>query len=150
MTKQGVKNLYTWLTASWPLVIKPGASEAFQVAKMAELYQTFSDYTDDQVASAFRDWTTENEKFPTTKNILDLIAWSLPQEPRHDTGELYFMERIDNDGNESAVSYNGKLMVTWDEFKQLPSNKDHLDPEEWARRYRIRRKQVLDSLRRSQ
>lgn len=148
MTKKGVKELYTWLTASWPLVIRPGASETFQAAKLAELYATFKDYQDDQVTAAFREWTLEHETFPSTKNILDIIAWSTPKRPQQDTGRRYMMERIDAEGNEGVVSSGGKIMFTWEEFRELPANTEHLDPEEWARRYRIRRKQVLDDLRR--
>ena len=148
MTKQGVKDLYLWLTASWPLVIKPGASEAFQAAKMTELFETFKEYSDGQVHAAFQKWTEENEKFPTTKNIINEIAWAAVGRKARDTGELYMMERIDQDGTETAVSYGGKILFTWNEFLQLPANKDHLTPDEWERRYKIRRKQVLENIRR--
>lgn len=148
MTKRGVKELYMWLTASWPLVIRPGAGEAFQNAKLEELYETFQDYTDEQVLTAFHKWTEENEKFPTTKNIINEIEWARVKARGKDTGGLYMMERIDADGNEWAVSHGGKIMFTWNEFLQLPANKDRLDPEEWERRFKARRKQVLDNLRR--
>lgn len=148
MTKQGVKDLYLWLTASWPLVIKPGASEAFQAAKMAELYETFKEYSDEQVHAAFQKWTEENEKFPTTKNIINEIAWAGVCSKARDTGELYMLERIDQDGTETVASYGGKILFTWNEFLQLPANKEHLTPDEWERRYKIRRRQVLENIRR--
>lgn len=148
MTKQGVKDLYLWLTASWPLVIKPGASEAFQAAKMNELYETFKEYNDGQVHAAFQKWTADNEKFPTTKNIINEIAWATVSSKARDTGELYMLERIDQDGTETVASYGGKILFTWNEFLQLPANKEHLTPDEWERRYKIRRRQVLENIRR--
>jgi hypothetical protein len=147
MTKRGVKELYMWLTASWPLIIKPGASEAFQSAKLAELYETFKSYTDEQVLAAFHKWTAENDRFPTTKNIINEIEWARANRLRRDTGELYMMERIDDDGTEWVVEHGGKIMFTWNEFLQLPANPEHLDPKEWARRYEARRRQVIENMR---
>lgn len=150
MTRQGVVELYMWLTASWPLVIKPGASEAFQKAKQEELYKTFREYTDGEVRGAFEKWTSENERFPTTKNIITEIRWAQARKSgkRVDPTQRYQMEIITDDGTEYLVEYNGKTAFTWDEFVNIPRNKDRLDPEEWARRYSRRRKQILDGLRR--
>ena len=148
MTRRGVAELYKWLMAAWPLVIKPGASPEFQSAKLEELLSTYADYKDGDVLAAFQKWTAENEKFPTTKNIINEIEWARIRAQGKRTGQVYMMDRIDNDGNEFVVSYGGRITFSWNEFIQLPANKDHLDPDEWERRYRIRRKQVLDSLRR--
>lgn len=146
MTQKGAQELYMWLMAAWPLVIKSNASEAFQKAKMQELYRTYQEYTDEEVRAAFDKWTDENEKFPTTKNIINEIRWARARKggKKVDPTKLYMMERIADDGTEYAVMHNGKIMFTWDEFVNLPSNKDHLDPEEWERRYRARRKTTLD------
>lgn len=146
MTQQGTAELYLWLMASWPLVIKPGASESFQKAKMRELFDTYREYTDAEVAAAFKKWTEENDKFPTTKNIINEIKWAeIRKSGKHvDPTMTYNMERILDDGTELMVSYNGKAAFTWEEFMALPCNPDHLDPEEWERRYKIRRKRILN------
>lgn len=146
MTQQGVAELYLWLMASWPLVIKPGASEAFQKAKMRELYETFREYTDAEVSGAFRKWTEEQEKFPTTKNIITEIRWAQARKngKRVDPTQRYQMEVINEDGTEYLVEYNGKTVFSWDEFVNIPRNKDRLDPEEWERRYKARRRRILN------
>lgn len=145
MTQQGVAELYLWLMASWPLVIKPGASESFQKAKMRELYDTFREYTDAEVSGAFKKWTDENEKFPTTKNIISEIKWARIRKSGKavDPAQLYVMERILEDGTEYMVTHNGKAAFTWDEFVDLPGNTEHLDPEEWERRFNVRRRRIL-------
>ena len=147
MTKQGVIDLYTYLSTAWSLVVKPGASEAWKTAKLRELYQSFADFNDDDVLAAFQKWTQENEKFPTVKNIINEIMWSNVAKRGKPLDERYFMERIDNDGNESVVIYDGKIRFTWDEFLAIPCNKEKLDPEEWARRYAKRRRVILERLR---
>lgn len=146
MTQQGVAELYLWLMASWPLVIKPGASEAFQKAKMRELYETFREYTDAEVSGAFRKWTEEQEKFPTTKNIITEIRWAQARKngKRVDPTQRYQMEVINEDGTEYLVEYNGRTVFSWDEFVNIPRNKDRLDPEEWERRYKARRRRILN------
>ena len=145
MTQKGVQELYMWLMAAWPLVIKPGASESFQKAKMRELYETYREYTDAEVAQAFKKWTEENEKFPTTKNIITEIKWARVRKAgkKADPAQLYSMERILDDGTEQIIMHDGKTAFTWAEFVDLPCNPDHIDPEEWERRYKIRRKRIL-------
>lgn len=147
MTKQGVKELYMWLTASWPLVIKPGASEDFQTAKLEELYKTYKAYNDVEVRAAFEKWAEENEKFPTTKNIITEIRFAKARAGKLvDPQKRYVMERIYDDGTEYMVSHNGKATFTWTEFVNLPCNPDHIDPEEWERRFKARRKAILAKL----
>ena len=146
MTKQGVIDLYTYLSTAWSLVVKPGASEGWKTAKLRELYQSYADFEDDEVLAAFQKWTQENEKFPTVKNIINEIMWSKVARRGKPINERYFMERIDNEGNEFLVMHDGKVSFTWDEFINLPCNKEHLDPDEWARRYEKRRKTVRDRL----
>jgi len=134
-----------WLMAAWPLVIKPNASESFQIAKIQELFKTYKEYSDEEVAAAFQRWTDEHEKFPTTKNIITEIKWARARKntKRVDPEARYNMEIIADDGTEYMVVWNGKASFTLEEFVNMPRNKEHLDPEEWERRYRIRRKQIL-------
>ena len=148
MTRRGVIELYLWLTAAWPLVIKPGASETFQKAKQEELYKTFKEYGDEEVRTAFEKWTDENEKFPTTKNIINEIRWAkaLKSGRRPNPAERYAMELITDDGTEYMVEYGGKASFSWDEFLNIPRNRDKLDPVEWERRYKARRKRILAEL----
>ena len=145
MTANGVNELYMWLSTSWPLVIKPGASQEWKTAKLKQLYTTFKEYTDSEVIAAFQKWTSENEKYPTVKNIINEIKWAQIRKlgKKADNTVLYTMDKIDADGNEFAVMYNGKTAFTWQEFIDLPCNKDHLDPEEWERRFKLRRKRIL-------
>lgn len=144
MTKQGVIDLYTYLSTAWSLVVKPGASEGWKTAKLRELYQSYADYEDDEVLAAFQKWTQENEKFPTVKNIITEIRWAQARKSgkRVDPAARYSMEFITDDGTEYLVEYNGKTTFTWDEFVNIPRNKDRLDPEEWERRYKARRRQL--------
>ena len=134
-----------WLMAAWPLVIKPNASESFQIAKIQELFKTYKEYSDEEVAAAFQRWTDEHEKFPTTKNIITEIKWARARKntKRVDPEARYNMEIIADDGTEYMVVWNGKASFTLEEFVNMPRNKEHLDPEEWERRYKIRRKQIL-------
>lgn len=145
MTQKGAQELYMWLMAAWPLVIKSNASEAFQKAKMQELYRTYQEYTDEEVRAAFDKWTDENEKFPTTKNIINEIKWGrVRKSGKHvDPTERFNMEFITDDGTEYMVMWNGKASFTLEEFMNMPRNKDHLTPDEWERRFRARRKKIL-------
>lgn len=147
MTKHGAVDLYMYLSTAWPLVVKPGASETWKTAKLREIFQTFEPYTDGEVLAAYQKWTAENDKFPTTKNIITEILFERARKRGKPKDDRYFMERIDDQGNESVVMYGGKVSFSWDEFINLPMNKDRLDPDEWARRYAIRRKQIVQRLR---
>lgn len=148
MTQQGAKDLYDWLSVAWPLVIKPGAQDEWKRNKIRELYTTYKDYSDGDTLEAFRKWTEENEKFPTTKNIINELKWLQVRKrgPAGDPEKRYQMERIYDDGNEYVVSYGGKINFTWEEFINLPCNPEHLDPDEWDKRFRARRKLVLGRL----
>ena len=147
MTKQGAVDLYTYLSTAWVLVIKPGASEAWKTAKLREIYQTYKEYSDGEVMAAFQKWTAENDTFPTTKNIITEILFERARKRGKPKDERYFMERIDDNGTESVVMWDGKVSFTWDEFVNIPCNKDHIDPDEWARRLNVRRKQIAQKLR---
>lgn len=145
MTQQGAADMYMWLMAAWPQVIKSNSSEAFQNAKIRELFKTYEGYTDEEVSNAFQKWTDENEKFPTTKNIINEIKWARVRKSGKpvDPTERYTMEIIEDDGTEYMVMWNGKASFTLEEFMNMPRNKDHLTPDEWERRFKARRKKIL-------
>lgn len=145
MTQQGAADMYMWLMAAWPQVIKSNSSEAFQNAKIRELFKTYEGYTDEEVSNAFQKWTDENEKFPTTKNIINEIKWARVRKSGKpvDPTERYTMEIIEDDGTEYMVMWNGKASFTLEEFVNMPRNKDHLTPDEWERRFKARRKKIL-------
>lgn len=145
MTSGGVENLYMYLSTAWPLVIRPGAEPEWKRAKMRELYRTYEHYEDAEVIAAFQKWTNEQEKFPATKNIINELKWLRLQKlgKKADLKKTYQMEWIRDDGTEVLIQYDNKINYTWDEFMNVPRNKDHLDPEEWERRYKLRRASVL-------
>lgn len=145
MTTEGVQQLYLYLGAAWPQVIRPGVDEAWKRAKLQELYQTYRQYDDREVQEAFAAWTEANDKWPTTKNIINEIKWARVKKAGQDpeAGRLYQMEVIFDDGNEYVVMVGGKIAFTWDEFINLKRNKENLTPDEWDRRFAIRRRQVL-------
>ena len=145
MTQQGAAELYMWLMAAWPLVIKANSSKAFQNAKIEQLFESYKGYSDEEVKHAYEKWTEENEKWPSTKNILTEIKWARARKggKRVDPTERYQMEIITDDGTEFLVERNGTTMFTLEEFMNLPRNKDHLPPDEWERRYQARRKRML-------
>lgn len=148
MTTEGVQQLYMYLSAAWPLTVRPGADEEWKRAKMRELFQTYRNYSDEDVLEAFQKWTDENEKFPTTKNVINELKWLQVQKrgPAGDPARRHQMERIYDDGNEYVVSCGGKINFTWEEFINLPCNPEHIDPDEWERRFKARRKAVLRKL----
>lgn len=143
MTGDGVKQLYMWLSTAWPLVIRPGADESWKQAKLRSLYTTYEKYTDKEVSEAFQKWTEENDKYPTTKNILNEIQWARRMKATggKETEQSWPMDFIKDDGAEWTYGFFKR-----DAFVMHPKNPDHLQPEEWERRYKIRRKQVLDRI----
>lgn len=143
MTIQGVNELYQYLGAAWPLVIKPGVDEAWKKAKVRELYTTYSDYRDEEVLAAFQKWTEENEKFPTTKNILNEIKWArwLKVGAKQENEIYWPMDIIYDDGNEWTYGSFKR-----EDFVNHPKNPDHLQPEEWERRFNARRRAILAKL----
>ena len=145
MTQQGVMDLYMYMMAQWPTQVKTWTSETFQKAKTQELYKTYREYTDAEVLTAFQKWAENEDKYPTTKQILTEIKWARARKnTKHtDPTARYNMEIITDDGTEYMVVWNGKASFTLEEFMNIPRNKEHLDPEEWERRYKIRRKQIL-------
>ena len=143
MTQQGVVNLYEYLGAAWPLVIRPGVDDQWKRAKYRELFQTYRPYTDDEVMEAFQKWTGENEKFPTTKNIINEIIWArrIKSTKGKENTELWPMDFIKADGSEWTYGSFKR-----DDFVNHHRNPDHLQPEEWERRFRITRKRIIDKI----
>ena len=142
MTKDGVKSLYQWLSTAWPLVVKVGADDGWKQAKLRELYATYADCTDGEVCSAFQKWTFENNKFPTTHDILNEIKWArATAHAKENDNELYSLDVIYADGNEWSYGY-----FTRADFINHPKNKEHLSPEEWERRFNIRRRDILNRI----
>lgn len=145
MTTQGVQQLYMYLGAAWPQVVRPGIDEAWKRAKLQELYQTYRHYEDEEVQAAFMAWTEANDKWPTTKNIITEIKWARVKKAGRDPedGKLYQMPIMLKNGTESVVMVDGKINFTWDEFVNVPRNKEHLTPDEWEKRFVKWRRQVL-------
>ncbi len=139
MTRQGVSNLFMWMMAAWPTVIKPGASESFQNAKMQELLKTYHDYDDAEVMAAFQRWSENNEKFPTTHNIINEMKWARAKAALKDreTEEYWPIDIILDDMTE--LTYGSYKRP---EFLTHPKNPEHLQPEEWERRFRRRKQQL--------
>lgn len=147
MTSKGINDLYLWLSVSWPLIVKPNADEEWRDAYIRNLSKTYKKYTDKEVMTAFQRWAEDNEKYPTTKDILNILEWGrVKDKVKAASPETYQMNVIMDDGTEYVIEHDGKINFTWNEFLDLPRNKDRLDPDEWERRFRIRRKRVLDAL----
>ena len=145
MTATEASSLYMWMMATWPTVIKPGASEQFQNAKIQELIRTYRNYDTELVLEAYEKWARENDKYPTTKQILNEVKWL---KMRNRVGDreneaTYMLEMIDSHGNESVYEHDGKIAFIRAEFVDLPANPDHLQPEEWEKRYQAVRRRVL-------
>ena len=144
MTQQGVVALYEYLGAAWPLVIKPGVDEQWKRAKMRELFTTYKEFKDEEVLEAFNKWTNENEKFPTTKNIINEIKWL---QVKHAGGikenEELHQAPIWKDGEEQLISKGGKIAWKRVEFVNQPWNPEKLQPEEWERRFKVTRAREL-------
>ncbi len=142
MTTGGVENLYMYLSTAWPLVIKPGAEPEWKRAKMRELYRTYEHHEDAEVIAAFQKWTAENEKFPTTKNIMNELKWlQLKKSRKQENEELWPMDFITKAGVEWSFGAFKRA-----DFINHPRNPEHLDPEEWERRFRLTRKRILDRI----
>lgn len=144
MTQQGVVELYQYLGAAWPLVVKPGVDEAWKRAKLNELFKTYREYDNKEVLEAFQKWTEENDKFPTTKNVINEIKWAreLHGVGNRENEELWQAPRWYN-GAEVLIMHDGKVQWKRSEFIQQPWNPERLQPEEWEKRFKATRKRWL-------
>ena len=140
MTRQGAVDVYMWMMASWPNVIKPGASEAFMQSKVKQLFETYTKYTDQEVMAALHSWAENNEKFPTTKNILNEMMWlkRLKFKGKKENVIYWPMDVIYDDGTEWTYGSFKR-----EDFVNHHRNPDHLQPEEWERRFRVRRREIM-------
>lgn len=145
MTTNGVKELQARLMIAWPMTYKQNVSEEFNRVTLKTYYDSFRDCTDAEVLEGLQRWTENNEKAPTIKSLINEAKWLRLQKlgKKADPKTTYQMEWIRDDGTEVVIMHNGKINFTWDEFMNVPRNKDHLDPEEWERRYKLRRAAVL-------
>lgn len=139
MTQKGVRDLYEYLSAAWPLVIKPGVDEAWKTAKMRELYQTHRSHGDREVLAAYQKWTEENDKFPTTKNIINEIKWArvLHSTAGRENETYWPMDFFDKDGNEWTIGSFKRA-----DFINHLRNPNKLQPEEWERRFKSTRSRL--------
>lgn len=139
MTNEGVKSLYLWLSAAWPEKIRPGVDDTWKRAKLIEMYGTWKEYDDAEVMEAYQKWTEENSKFPTTHDIINEIKWARVQVVGERENEvLWSMDFIARDGTEWSF---GSFKRS--DFINHPRNREHLQPEEWERRFRVTRNRVL-------
>lgn len=148
MTRQGINDVYMFMMATWPLQYKTWASETFQAAKFKQMAETYKDYGDEEVMRAFQNWAEENDSFPSTRQIVNELKWRRAVKPGHyvDPNSLHMMEIITADGTEYVVEKDGTCLFTAEQFINLKRNTEHLDPEEWERRYKIRRRQIYENL----
>lgn len=143
MTSGGVQELYMQMSVAWPLVIKPGADAEWKRAKLQNMYKSFKEYEDAEVLEAFSKWTAEQEKFPTTKNLISEIEWARKRKwtKNRENEELWPMDIITKDGIEWSYGLFKRA-----DFIENPHNPEHLQPEEWERRFNLTRKRIIDKL----
>lgn len=142
MTHEEAKGLVIWLTVSWPVTMKSLTTDQMKAAKAEELLQSFGKYEYGLVFAAFDKWKREHEKYPSVHNILNEIAWlqkeraaKRQQEGKDDTG--WPMEIVYANGDEACYG-----VFTREQFVNHLKNPDHLQPEEWKRRFRMRRARI--------
>ena len=116
MTTEGIKELYTRLVISWPTIYRQNGSEDYNRSMMKTYYDSFRDLTDEEVLAGLQKWTEANEKAPSIKALINEAKWLRLQKlgKKADPKTTYQMEWIRDD-----------------------------DPEEWERRYKLRRTSVL-------
>ena len=141
MTYSEADELYMWLAASWPLTIRPNATEEFRRVKTEELRQSFAKYSYTEVGEAFYRWKMENEKFPSVKNIINEIEWlrkkNQAQGAANPDDYGWPMEIVYADGHEACYGVFNRQ-----QFINHAKNPEHLQPEEWRRRFMKRRQQI--------
>lgn len=128
--------IYQWLSAGWPEVLRPGSSDVFVSSKIREILKDFSTYDKDTVLEAINHWRQNNDKFPTSKNIINEIMWQKIQtaaklrEENPEEADGYPMEIVFSDGREACYGTFNR-----ERFMSHAKNPDHLSPEEWKRRF---------------
>lgn len=141
MTTRGAQELYMWLMATWPGTIRPGASEDFVAAKVKQLLKIYEKYTDQEVMEACQRWAENNEKYPAPKNIINEIQWSKRVQTKGENEELWPMDFITKEGIEWSYGLFKRSV-----FVNHPKNPEHLEPEEWERRFVLTRRRIMDKI----
>lgn len=143
MTSGGVQELYMQMSVAWPLVIKPGADPEWKRARLQNMYRSFKEYEDAEVLEAFSKWTSEQEKFPTTKNLINEIEWARKRKwtANKENEELWPMDFITKEGIEWSFGLFKRA-----DFIAHPRNTENLQPEEWERRFKLTRKRIINRL----
>ena len=147
MTTDGVRQLYMWLSTAWPLVVKPSADEQWKRAKMNEIYGTFKEFDNLEVMKAYQTWTYDNDKYPTTKNIINEIKKERAEALGKRENEELHQAPIWKYGKELLLSHDGCIQWKRSEFVEMPFNPERLQPEEWERRFLITRKLYFEKRR---
>ena len=141
MKHNEAKELVTWLTVSWPVTMKGLTTDEMKAAKVEELLQSFGKYDYELVFAAFDKWKREHEKFPSTHNILNEIAWIEKErnakKQEKDPEDAWPMEVVYSNGDEACYG-----VFTREKFVNHAKNTEHLSPEEWRRRFMKRRQQI--------
>lgn len=142
MTHKEAQELVIWMAVSWPATMKGLITDQMRAAKAEELLQTFGKYEYKLVHEAYDRWKRNNDKFPTAHNILNEIAWLQRERAakrQAETGDEYGwpMEVIYDNGDEACFGVFDR-----ERFVNHPKNPSHLQPEEWRRRFRIRRAEI--------
>lgn len=143
MTYKEAGELVIWLAVSWPNSMKGLTNDQMKTAKTEELLQTFGKYDYKLLMAAFDKWKREHEKYPTAHNILNEIAWMQREQAAKvkaadpDEALGWPMEIIYADGHEACWG-----VFSRERFVNHPKNPDHLQPEEWKRRFRMRRARI--------
>lgn len=141
------REIYTWLSASWPTVIKPGAGDEFVRVKLREIAKDFQAYTKDEVLAGIDRWRQNNEKYPSTKNLINEVEWlrrqkAIKRRAAGDSESLWPMLIIDDDGYEACYG-----QYVREAFVNHPMNIEKLEPEEWLRRFQVRKGKIIEKLR---
>lgn len=148
LSNADVREIYTWLSVGWPTVLKPGAPDDFVRMKCREILHDFGKYDRDDVLEGLNRWRKEHDKFPAAKNIINEIEWMRREkamkarENNPEDALGWPMEVIYANGSEACYG-------TFDRahFVEHPKNTEHLQPEEWRRRFLKRRQQIYEHMR---
>ena len=147
LSNQDIREIYTWLSAGWPTVLKPGAPDDFVRAKCRELLHDFGSYDIDTIREAINRCRANSEKFPSTKALINEVKWiqaaNRKQKRLGDDDGLWPMLIIYDDGYEACY---GQFYRP--EFVNHPKNVEHLEPEEWLRRFNKRRDAIIQRMQR--
>ena len=146
LSSSDVKEIYTWLSVGWPTVLKPGAPDEFVRMKCREIMHDFGTYDIGQIREAVDRCRRNSDKFPTSKAIMNEIKWiqaaeAAKRKAENPDDEGWPMEIIYPDGHEACYGVFNRS-----QFVNHAKNPEHLQPEEWRRRFMKRRQQIYKRL----